>query len=592
MSSSDETTRPAPQLIFDDGSRVMMEEAASNETPVQTASPRGSVSIKEYYEVDRLVQEIQSLDITRSSSSSSSSSVAYDGWSVRVALQLPDNLLVDAADVSWEFETALSNQTTNSQALVFVLGDTTFAPCCIDAVAAQHLQADFVVHYGHACLSPCRDIPVFYSFGRQELSPAACVEAVVQEIKVNQQTEREVAGDSDSVPVQRVLVLYQVCYHHRMQELEALLREQGSFEQVLMGKIPSPEKRAAAVLGTTPGCGRSDCCSNDEKGVPAETVTSDVSATTTPVAAVQDSESELPMINMTAESFVVGGLEIPKDSDWSSFTLLYVGDETCRQYLNIVLRMLSGSGPARYWTWRPKTSTLSTDLSPAFQRRFSRRYYLVQKARQANVFGILVASLSDTYMRTVVASLRRVIQKHDRTAYTMVVGKINPSKLANFGEIDCFCMVACPEHSLLDDDREYHVPVLTPLELAMALGDAEWGVTQYSLDIQDYLQAAAAAPTVTVTAGDNDNQEDKEEDTDAPYFSLVTGRYESKAPAQTQDTDLTALPGKGQVAQYHSAAAAHLKQREYQGLQVLEGKTEVHAAAQGDKGIASNYGDR
>jgi diphthamide biosynthesis enzyme Dph1/Dph2-like protein len=419
------------------------------------------------------------------------------------------------------------------------------------------------------------------------------VEAVVQEIAtVNQQTEAEKEED---VPVQRVLVLYQVCYHHHMEELETLLKEQASFEQVIMGKIPSPEKRAPAVPGATSGCGKPDCCSNDEKSVPVAEATDEISdaATTAPLKTSQDCESEeLPMVELTAESFVVGGLEIPKGTDWSSFTLLYVGDETCRQYLNIVLRMLSGSGPARYWTWRPETSTLSTDLSPAFQRRFSRRYYLVQKARQANVFGILVASLTDTYMRTVVASLRKVIQKHDRTSYTMVVGKINPSKLANFGEIDCFCMVACPEHSLLDDDREYHVPVLTPLELAMALGDAEWGVTQYSLDIQDYLQAAAAAAVPTVVVGDSDNQEAEDVDADAPYFSLVTGRYESKAPAQIEDTDLTALPGKGQVAQYHSAAAAHLKQREYQGLQVLEGKTEVHAAAQGDRGIASNYGDR
>jgi diphthamide biosynthesis protein 2 len=569
--SENETTRAPPQLIFDDGSRVMIENSAP-ETPVVSASPRGSVPIKEYYEVDRLVQEIQKLD-------RSASPVEGDGWSIRVALQFPDDLLVDAADVSWEFEIALNNE-----ALVFVLGDTTFAPCCIDAVAAQHLQADCVVHYGHACLSPCRAMPVFYSFGRQDMSPPACVEAVVQE--VNQQKEKEGESENNSGGVQRLLVLYQVCYHHLMEELETCLKEQGSFEQVLMGKIPSPEKRAAAVVAT-PGCGSPDCCSNDEKSdVPAETTDepSDA-ATTTTLASVQDSESE-PPIKITPDSFVVGGLEIPKDTDWSSFTLLYIGDETSRQYLNIILRMLSGSGPARYWTWRPETSTLSTDLSPAFQRRFSRRYYLIQKARQSAVFGILVASLSDTYMRTVVASLRRLLQKHDKAVYTMVVGKINPSKLANFGEIDCFCMVACPEHSLLDDEREYHVPVLTPLELAMSLGDAEWGVTQYSLDIQDYLQAAAAVRVPT--AGDNE----EDVDADAPYFSLITGRYESSASVQTEGVDLTAMPGKGQVAQYNSAAAAHLKQREYQGLQVLEGKTEVRAAIMGDKGIASNYGDR
>lgn len=26
--------------------------------------------------------------------------------------------------------------------------------CCVDEVAAQHVQADSVIHYGHACLSP------------------------------------------------------------------------------------------------------------------------------------------------------------------------------------------------------------------------------------------------------------------------------------------------------------------------------------------------------------------------------------------------------------------------------------------------------
>jgi hypothetical protein len=35
-----------------------------------------------------------------------------------------------------------------------------------------------------------------------------------------------------------------------------------------------------------------------------------------------------------------------------------------------------------------------------------------------------------------------------------------------------------------------------------------------------------------------------------------------------------------------------LKQREYQGMQVLAGKTEVRPAVLGDHGIASDYGDR
>lgn len=29
-----------------------------------------------------------------------------------------------------------------------------FDSCCVDEVAAQHVDADLIVHYGHTCLTP------------------------------------------------------------------------------------------------------------------------------------------------------------------------------------------------------------------------------------------------------------------------------------------------------------------------------------------------------------------------------------------------------------------------------------------------------
>ena len=72
---------------------------------------------------------------------------------------------------------------------------------------------------------------------------------------------------------------------------------------------------------------------------------------------------------------VVGGLEIPseiltimsssnnnnsdpKQQQKIKYTLLFIGDDTCRSYLNIVLRFLSSPSPPQYyWTWLPPTST-------------------------------------------------------------------------------------------------------------------------------------------------------------------------------------------------------------------------------------------
>jgi len=37
---------------------------------------------------------------------------------------------------------------------VYVLGDTSYGSCCVDEVGAQHMCCDFIIHYGNACLQP------------------------------------------------------------------------------------------------------------------------------------------------------------------------------------------------------------------------------------------------------------------------------------------------------------------------------------------------------------------------------------------------------------------------------------------------------
>ena len=37
---------------------------------------------------------------------------------------------------------------------VAILGDTSYGECCVDEVAAEHVGADSVIHYGHTCMTP------------------------------------------------------------------------------------------------------------------------------------------------------------------------------------------------------------------------------------------------------------------------------------------------------------------------------------------------------------------------------------------------------------------------------------------------------
>jgi len=48
------------------------------------------------------------------------------------------------------------------------LGDTTCGSCCVDEIAAQHINADGIIHFGHACLNPTIRLPVLYILPKKE----------------------------------------------------------------------------------------------------------------------------------------------------------------------------------------------------------------------------------------------------------------------------------------------------------------------------------------------------------------------------------------------------------------------------------------
>lgn len=507
-----------PQLTFDDGSRAVRmtreEEVGGVSGHLnlrQSSNPSNIKSIQEYYEIDRIVSQVQNYQ--------------------RIALQFPDELLGDAPDVCWALEERLPN------ALVFCLGDTTYASCCPDVVAAAHLQADCMVHYGHACLSVTTSrIPVIHSFGQLEVDVETCAAQILNQMNDG---------------VKSLLVFYELHYAHAMIELTHQLSNNAV--PVVLAQVPE------TTAGISP---QESDHQNDSVG--------------------NKKEKEEEELNL-------GGLKIPILHNLSAYVLLYVGSETSRQYLNIVLRFLSApSRPRAFWTYDPSQQMVSTTLSPSFQRQLNRRFYLLQKAKLCSVFGILVAHLSNPTLRTIVNKLRRIVTESGRSSYTFAVGKVNPAKLANFAEVECFVLVACPEHSLLDEEREYPTSVITPMELCMALGVSDWGSTPYSLDAKDFL-CLECTDRSTQHNGEDDNSDSSG---DAPHYNLTTGQYESVPTRNSAEIDLSLLPGQGKLTEYQSAAADFLQTREYQGLEVKAGETAVQRAQKGQQGIASNYGDR
>lgn len=109
----------------------------------------------------------------------------------RIALQFPDEMLPDAprvyqllarslerkqvesdgdaaksttADLNGSMSQLEQNGEEDPVPKLFILADTSYGSCCVDEIAAEHVNADVVVHYGRACLSPTARLPVIYVF--------------------------------------------------------------------------------------------------------------------------------------------------------------------------------------------------------------------------------------------------------------------------------------------------------------------------------------------------------------------------------------------------------------------------------------------
>lgn len=58
-----------------------------------------------------------------------------------------------------------------------ILADTSYGSCCVDEIAAEHVDAESVIHYGRACLSPSARLPVLHIYTEQDLDHEQCIEA-------------------------------------------------------------------------------------------------------------------------------------------------------------------------------------------------------------------------------------------------------------------------------------------------------------------------------------------------------------------------------------------------------------------------------
>ncbi|RXN17345.1 diphthamide biosynthesis 2 [Labeo rohita] len=439
-----------------------------------------------------------------------------------VALQFPDELLPDAVRVSAEIENETKSKT-------FILGDTSYGSCCVDEVAAEHVGADCIVHYGTSCLSPCRRLPLLYVFGKRPIDVQQCAAAF-----------KELYPD----PQSHVIVLYDVTYSHAIGDLRPLLCD--TYPNVVVSHLKTDHSCSAELIQNS-------------------SVESDHT----------DSQDDNIIFKFGRQFSVKAGQSV------DNYSMFYIGQEG----LTLTNFMMTWNH-CSFSSFNPETHTGRVE-SVKINKALMKRYYAIERAKDASVVGILVGTLGVANYLTIIEQLKDIIHKAGKKSYMFAMGKINVPKLANFLEIDVYVLVACPENSLLDSS-EFYRPVVTPFEMDLACNKHREWTGEYVTDFRDLLPGGSSH----VGFPEPDQSATEEETTDV---SLITGALRTCSTTSseiingTSESSSLVLRNQTLTVANTNTAASFLAGRSWQGLEPKLGQTPVVKAVKGRRGIAIAY---
>lgn len=81
---------------------------------------------------------------------------------------------------------------------LWILADTSYSSCCVDEVAAEHVGADLVIHFGDACLNPVASISSAYVFGTPQIDTVSLIEQFKTRYPISEYAEKTIVLMSDA----------------------------------------------------------------------------------------------------------------------------------------------------------------------------------------------------------------------------------------------------------------------------------------------------------------------------------------------------------------------------------------------------------
>ncbi|XP_009858554.4 2-(3-amino-3-carboxypropyl)histidine synthase subunit 2 [Ciona intestinalis] len=484
----------------------------------QTLKAGSSENIKEKYDVNQCVQFIKDNGVTN------------------VALQFPDEMLNDAVAVTEYLQ-------LQTDANIYLLADTSYGNYDVDEVAAQHVQADLIIHFGKASLTSTSKTKTLFVLGKMNLS----IEEVVASFK-------QVFPTSES----HVFIFAESTYVHALDEIYKQLLP--SYPNLSLGLLKPNETENDRTACSNP-CTECSCTRDTEE---QQTISGHSPNLTTSVTLKSNENSNT--YSTSKYCFPLNENKSPTE-----YSLFFIGSNESEDLKMFLFQLPTITG----YVFDPDTKTCNSTVSN-IKRQLAKKYYLVEKLKDAKTIGIVVGTLGMAGYLEIIEHLKHIISLTKRKSYTFVVGKINPAKLANFSEIDVFVVVACPEQTNLDSS-EYFKPLVTPYEVEVAYNaNREWG-EPYVFNFRDLLPGGSSYVEFSPSTEET--------------ISLITGEIRNNLNENINgDNQLEVRSNENALSVFHPNSSVYRYiGSTWKGLEQKLGETEVTLAEDGRSGLPVHY---
>lgn len=533
--------------------------------------PRTHLGLKDHEDYISRLREYYSINDMASflSQKSRNENGALEPTYKRITLQFPDSLISDSATIVHELQKKLgtivetdvlnnpgtetlckagcscssnkddcANDTSRADVVnkssqkIWILADTSYSSCCIDEVAAEHIQSDLVIHFGDACLNPVDKLASVYVFGSPRIDRKDLIQKFKQAYPIDQENPQKILLMADA-PYTTILASI---YHELKVEYPNL-----AYSDLYVDPSSKTE-----IIGYTP----------------------------------HESQT-FTVLNRSLIDILVGDSnDVDVDSILPEYSLFHLTTPEAPRLLQLTTRFES------VITFDPESMSVSHGPYPNLMRRY--RY--MHMARSAGTIGILVNTLSLANTKKLIHSIGRKLKEAGKKHYIFVVGKPNVAKLANFENIEMWCILGCDHQGIIIDQlNEYFKPIITPYELMLALSDeiswsGKW-ITDFKKILDDMTHEHDDDSFETENRGEEEDFSDYEDD--APDFDPVTGKYvsNSKPLRKLQHLQITAQDEKESdenlnqeselvkrfsnaiaIKNTVSTSAVHLQNRQWSGL--------------------------